>query len=135
MTWIYGKKLFTLLTKKFSMIKSWHILRWERKKLTTAHNAPGRAGATEAERTATHFPARLFGRVGSQRVTFRPFSNYPSPNRTCHFHGIRLSSGLRSKSPYGFFSCVLILKTIIESISHFSGLILRTLASLSHFAL
>jgi hypothetical protein len=32
------------------------------------------------------------GGIGSQRVTLRHFSNDPPPNRTCHFHGIRLSS-------------------------------------------
>ncbi len=52
------------------------------------------AGATQLDRTPINFPARCFGRVASQRVTYfhKHFSNKPPPNRTCKFPSIRLSS-------------------------------------------
>lgn len=93
----------------------------------------GRA-ATKLEIIPPDFPA-LCGWVGSQRVTLRHFSNCPPPNRMCQFPGIRLSSGLRSRSSYDVLSCALLFETFIDSISLVSGFVRRILASLSHFPL
>ncbi len=86
--------------------------------------------------SAMFIASRPSSGIGSQRVTKKHFSNYPSPNRTCHFHGIRLSSWLEvwtivttrpPVAPYFLPSTV--------AFRHTSGKVLSQLTRLSHFAL
>ncbi len=85
---------------------------------------------------SNQFSARP-SRSGRQPASchFWYFSNCPPPNRTCDVHRIRLSSGLRSTPSYGDFSCILVLETLTDSMSLVSGLVRRTLTSLSLFPL